>query len=1277
MGGLPPQDCPLVFGDFLESLRRQGFAIGVGDYLRLQQLLNKITGDCAPSDLKTLLCPLFATNKSQQEHFHRAFDSHFDLFWPSFVDKSSGNGEDDLSTKPQVIRDKFRSASVGRRSYAALALVLVIIMGFAFFVRAVRDRPSKGGPDQNKTPVGASEVTPSGGGITPGVPIEPGQTAQPSTVNSSSPEIRLSFYQRYKGFIYLGAISALLINILFYRWRARGRRKTVLQKRSGKKPPYTWPIRVAGLTARIYDSEQFYTAARLLRHRQVDEFHRLDVEGTIAATIEAVGYPIFRYKRDSKAPEYLVLIDRASFRDHQAQLFDELAKALEQEAIFILRFFYDEDPRLCSDETGEQIHLLELQRKYAGHRLLIFGNGERIVDPITGGLAPWSKVFSDWQDRAILTPTTPTEWTLREITLATQFIILPATLEGLLALVGHFELSETNDLRRWRQYHPESPSPAVDQPNSIGALRNHLGEESFQWLCACAIYPELHWDLTVYLGALPCMGANLVRQDNLIRLIRLPWFRTGAIPEDLRWLLIHELEPEKERSIRLAIVDLMEKNPPPRESFAADVFRLDLVVQRWLSFRNHRTRRELLRVMRALPQSQITRDYTVLRTLESARVSPVDFILPQRLRRLLFQNGISALGLTSGLHKLITLPVRQLAPYLTVLACATALFIYEDAYSPGPLSIAHASSEIPATGIALRPSSNSCSNCHQLLGGMQRRCADCHDVAHWNGSAASGFDPTISVAHKNSGVGCTDCHTEHAGANSQIKDVDNGSCISCHNNQYELKGRILGVPHGGTVGYIRAGDNIQWKGKTGKEALGEFHNDHPYASSKCGYCHVGSSGTVEWRESPRAACQTCHSASFHASGVEPIGPNCATCHKQHGRDANLSATLAPLSDFQLRQILQQVRTGGLESLGDTTQSFTPATIGGASVKRQAKPEWGWKLIFDFGPLTWYVWTVIVSIMLLGGLALLLTRGSNLPMYSTDNGAIRSSTSITGSQRLNHRVYKRVAPERLMHALGILVTITLAAATIIGILRYGMGERLLGPLTMRWITGLVGFVGIGAVMAYPMIYQRRAGVLSNWKLAHSFLGVITAIMLRLHSGAESGGALTTVLMWCFDAVILTGLLRIFCYLVAQRLLKALESPSLLINDLIVRREELRKELVAEMASYKSERLRSMVTKEVMPRIFSSSYLLRMYRENLDALLGSARAEFEWMGKMFTEDDESKLNQVIETATALRRVDALVFLHRVLNLWQMPHAVFTSIMLALMLVHIIQVIYYAPR
>src|SRR5204863_5042578 len=125
-----------------------------------------------------------------------------------------------------------------------------------------------------------------------------------------------------------------------------------------------------------------------------------------------------------------------------------------------------------------------------------------------------------------------------------------------------------------------------EELSSVEQLRDYLGEPAFRWLCACAIYPELHWDLTLHLGSLPIMDEDLISEANLLRLIRLPWFRTGVIPEELRGRLIQQTSPADQRAIRKAIVDLLESNPAPEESFAGADRKLEIAFNRsWLNRR--------------------------------------------------------------------------------------------------------------------------------------------------------------------------------------------------------------------------------------------------------------------------------------------------------------------------------------------------------------------------------------------------------------------------------------------------------------------------------------------------------------------------------------------------------------------------------------------------------------------------------------------------------------------------------------------------------------------
>ena len=64
-------------------------------------------------------------------------------------------------------------------------------------------------------------------------------------------------------------------------------------------------------------------------------------------------------------------------------------------------------------------------------------------------------------------------------------------------------------------------------------------------------------------------------------------------------------------------------------------------------------------------------------------------------------------------------------------------------------------------------------------------------------------------------------------------------------------------------------------------------------------------------------------------------------------------------------------------------------------------------------------------------------------------------------------------------------------------------------------------------------------------------------------------------------------------------------------------------------------------------------------------------------MATDAERAILLEAVETAATLSRVNALVFVHRLLRVWIAPHVITTSLMLALMIVHIIQVVYFVVR
>jgi Fe-S-cluster-containing dehydrogenase component/CRP-like cAMP-binding protein len=298
--------------------------------------------------------------------------------------------------------------------------------------------------------------------------------------------------------------------------------------------------------------------------------------------------------------------------------------------------------------------------------------------------------------------------------------------------------------------------------------------------------------------------------------------------------------------------------------------------------------------------------------------------------------------------------------------------------------------------------------------------------------------------------------------------------------------------------------------------------------------------------------------------------------------------------------------------------------------------------------------------------------------STQGIVFRDQTHAMG-----RNIHKSDPRATVWRAMGLALTVVTAIATIWGLARYGVDTRLAGTwLTMRWLTGLVGLLGIAAVMTYPIrkqIYRHRAGALRYWMLAHVYLGGLAAVLLTLHAGAHTGGLLTTSLYVTFYFVIGTGIFGLFAYIFAPRIMTSLEGEPLLVEDLVGRREELRKEL-DEIVEQSEGWLREEIQEKVCKQFLGLAFLFRQFirREPLTALFAESRGQFKDLTtRLATSEERLLLLSAVETAVTLRRVDALILLHKILQVWIRPHVVSTSLMLALMIVHIVQVVFFAVK
>jgi TonB family protein len=476
-------------------------------------------------------------------------------------------------------------------------------------------------------------------------------------------------YEKYYSWLRAAAVGLPLLMFLGW-WLARWyRRRMLLQKLPSARRPLLERIVVRGAAERLYQGQTFRrTVQELRRHRQRGA-RELDAHVTVQATARKGGLFTPFYGARKTLPEYLILLDRASLRDQQARLEEELIKRLTEENVFVDLYYFQGEPRLCrkQEQGAPYLTLPDLAALHPEHHLLIFSDGASFINQFTGAPERWLEQFGPWPRRALLTPESPADWHYREWLLAElDFIVLPADRVGLAALGEAINTGAPPKLdgraspypellrerpRRWLERHAPRPVVAARLDEE---LRRFLGAEGYYWLCACAVYPALHWNLTLYFGQRLLANRDEI-ETQLLALVRLPWFRYGQMPDWLRLRLISALTPQQEQSVRRALEELLTsalEHPtaglpldiaPPTAASEPHGLRkfLHALAERLRRWRQQRNLRTLLR---AEPPPSPLRDYVFL-SFMSRRTHRLSVNVPETLRRLLYPQGQPVLGL--------------------------------------------------------------------------------------------------------------------------------------------------------------------------------------------------------------------------------------------------------------------------------------------------------------------------------------------------------------------------------------------------------------------------------------------------------------------------------------------------------------------------------------------------------------------------------------------------------------------------------------------------------
>ncbi|MDM8559867.1 VWA domain-containing protein [Candidatus Parabeggiatoa sp. HSG14] len=572
---------------FIESLRLANYDISTTEFLAAQELIvalaaqGKLPKTLAP--LKTLLMPTLCHSPKEQEDFSWHFDN-----WLNSVENVKPEPKPKKLTFLQLAWQKIKHAVKNLKwflFFASFALILLtaipddfdISRKIANFIKSPTTTPSQPieiNPNTDDSPI-----------PTPNISTEPISDLPENTGFTDKADFTENQPYEQEWWVIVLLLLLPLSALLWYLWYRYIAQPSLTRQTTSQRPKIT-QLFAKNINEKIFQSVGLTRVAQQLRKHTPIASDSLDLKATIKRTIKAGGWftPVTGFAKT--IPEYLVLIDRTTFKDHHSHFIDALINQLINQGVFVARYYFDGDPRHCypeKDELPPQL-LTELGDHYPAHRLLMFSDGDGFIDPITGNIVPWIEQFSVWTQKTFFTLEQPGKWGYQEKLLEkANFLIrtvpvnehdLTTLAEQIKAEIGqpdNFKPKQFtgdastfptyfNDFSHWwlERHAPERAKVT----ELLKQVRDFLGEDGYYWFSACAVYPELRWQLTLYLGynLKATDGNRLLTDDRLAKLARLPWFRYGYMPNWLRDQLIKDLPLPQDNKVRSVLKTLLEKN---------------------------------------------------------------------------------------------------------------------------------------------------------------------------------------------------------------------------------------------------------------------------------------------------------------------------------------------------------------------------------------------------------------------------------------------------------------------------------------------------------------------------------------------------------------------------------------------------------------------------------------------------------------------------------------------------------------------------------------------
>ena len=472
------------------------------------------------------------------------------------------------------------------------------------------------------------------------------------------------WWDKWKWPIVVGVI--ILLGMLLWgiwRWIQYLRAKVVADLQNTDKAPYIWHPETGAINQEWLE-EVSRPLLNRFRSRTPDDALLLDIPATIKVTSQQAGRLSLQYTNRTLPPNYLLLIDRYSAQDHQARLFDALYQHLKKKEIPVFRYYFNGDPRICTNEAFPNgITLVELMQKHAAAKLLIVGEGMGLLSQRSGRLAPWTTILEKWKNKVLLSPKVRNEWGTFEKVLEDLFLVLPASMQGLSMAVESFLSVDTPmQAELWPKVKDSILSPiALDGPLIVSLHEQFEKTPAMvDWIAACAVWPKLSWDLTLHLGAI--IDKKLIRFDHLREMNRLPWFIQGHMPRAVRELLLDYLNAQGlEEKVRTAIQQLFKelKNKPQKGSVADDYYQMNIILNELFLNPDKEKKKQLEKQFADYLAAGNDPDFVALRLLDR-KPNRIDQLLGNRFKKYVYKQGLPKLGVQKWIWLATTWAVLSL-----------------------------------------------------------------------------------------------------------------------------------------------------------------------------------------------------------------------------------------------------------------------------------------------------------------------------------------------------------------------------------------------------------------------------------------------------------------------------------------------------------------------------------------------------------------------------------------------------------------------------------------